>query len=284
MNDALPCVRHRIGTDIDCLASSLPVPGLGAVPVNAYVIHATEPVLVDTGMRASRDELLKRLEESLDPEDLRWIWMTHADPDHTGSLEAILEMAPEARVVTTFLGLAKLTLLGFDVGARAYLLNPGQALDVGNRRLVALRPPTYDAPETTALLDTHTRALLSADFFGAVLDGPFAAAEDVPEERLGDGMRLWATIDAPWLPMVDRARFVAALEEVRKLAPSMVLGSHLPPAHRLFDTLLANVKTACDAPPFVGPDQAAFEASMPKPPERHEPKPPRRVSARRPGA
>ncbi len=74
----------------------------------------------------------------------------------------MLELAPNARIVTTYLGMGKLGIQGFPV-ERVYLLNPGQSLDVGDRTLQALTPPSYDAPETTALFDNKTRTLFSAD-------------------------------------------------------------------------------------------------------------------------
>jgi hypothetical protein len=39
----------------------------------------------------------------------------------------------------------------------------------------------------------------------------------------------------------------------------MVLGSHLPPATSMNDTLIDCVIAAREAPTFVGPDQAALE-------------------------
>ena len=73
----------------------------------------------------------------------------------------------------------------------------------------------------------------------------------------------WSTIDAPWLHKVDRTAFAGELDVIRRMAPSMILSSHLPiaPGHmtgRLCDAL-ASVP---DAPPFVGPNQAALEAMM----------------------
>ena len=33
-----------------------------------------------------------------------WIWLTHTDFDHIGSLSALLEANPHVRVITSFLG------------------------------------------------------------------------------------------------------------------------------------------------------------------------------------
>ncbi|MBX3605661.1 MAG: MBL fold metallo-hydrolase [Piscinibacter sp.] len=243
------------------LGGWLPVPGLGVLPVNAYLIKAPQPVLIDTGAAAWRDDFLAALARVIDPAALRWIWITHMDADHVGNLQAVLARAPQARVVTTFLGLGKMGLLGLPQ-ERAWLLNPGQTLDVGDRGLTALVPPIFDAPETTALLDGRTRTLFSADAFGAVLPEVAENEASITDAALRDGMRLWASVDAPWLALAGRSLWHAALARVQALRPDRVLSSHLPPSRDLDGRLLAALAGAIDMPPFVGPDQQALQAAL----------------------
>ena len=91
--------------DVIALADAAEIPGLGFLPVNAYLLRAQQPVLVDTGMGASKRAFLDALWSEVDPADLRWIYLTHPDRDHTGSLMEVLAAAPSARLVTTFLGM-----------------------------------------------------------------------------------------------------------------------------------------------------------------------------------
>jgi flavorubredoxin len=186
MQELMTYTTRRAANSATLIGNHLTVPGLGVLACNAFVIHASEPVLVDTGVVAGRESFLAALRQALDPAVLRWIWITHMDPDHIGNLADVLALAPRARVVTNFLGMAKMGLLGLPA-ERAYLVNPGQALDAGDRRLLALRPPVFDAPETMALFDGRTRVLYSADAFGAVLERPIAAAEDAASS-LRDGL------------------------------------------------------------------------------------------------
>src|SRR5215216_5348666 len=153
----------RPAPDVVALTDSLQVPGLGFVPVNAYVLHAAQPVVIDTGLAASRPEFLTALWSQVDPADLRWIYLTHPDRDHTGSLFEILDAAPTARLVTTFLGMGILSLERPVPPDRVFLLNPGQSLDVGDRRLTAFRPPVFDSPATTGVYDEHTGSCFSSD-------------------------------------------------------------------------------------------------------------------------
>jgi glyoxylase-like metal-dependent hydrolase (beta-lactamase superfamily II) len=256
----LTCTDLSVHTDTSAFTTWIPVPGLGVLPVISYLIQASEPVLIDTGLAAARPAFLDALQRRIDPSALRWIWLTHTDPDHVGNLAAVLELAPRARVVTNFLGMGKLGLLGLPQ-ERVYLLNPGQALAFGDRQLRALRPPVYDAPETMALFDESSRTLFSADCFGAVLPEAAESADSINANVLRDGMVTWTGVDAPWLAATDELMFEAACSGLSALRPACVLGSHLPPA-RDAGLLLGHLQTARTAEPFVGPDQQALEAAL----------------------
>ena len=153
-------------------------PGIGFLPVNAFVLHAAEPVVVDTGLGLPDRDFIATLGSVIDPADVRWIWLTHPDRDHTGGLFDLLDAAPHARVVTTFLGVGIMSTerpLPMD---RVYLLNPGQSLDVGDRTLRAFRPPLFDNPATVGFYDDGHGRCFSSDCFGAALATADLACRD----------------------------------------------------------------------------------------------------------
>ena len=175
---------YRAHPDISVLADYLEVPGIGFLAVNAFVIHAAQPVVVDTGLGLPDRDFATALAAVLDLADVRWVWLTHPDRDHTGGLFALLDAAPQARVVTTFAGAGIMSAerpLPMD---RVYLLNPGQSLDAGDRRLTGFRPPLFDNPATVGVLDTSNGVCLSSDCFGApLLTAALATAENAAEVR-----------------------------------------------------------------------------------------------------
>jgi len=252
--------------DITVLGSSAEIPGIGHLPVNAFVLHAEQPVLVDTGMPADREELLDLLWEAVDPRQLRWVYLTHPDRDHTGALLEVLEAAPQARLVTTFIGMGILSIEHDIAPERAYLLNPGQALDVGDRTLQCFRPPLFDSPATTGFAESRGGAVFSSDFFGAPVQEPSAALVDdvseLPLREVAAGQQLWATVDSPWVHGVDRRRFASALQDLAGLGLSTVLSTHLPPARGLGEQMIDTIAAVPELPAFVGPDQAALEAVL----------------------
>ena len=257
---------HKTDQDVTVLNDMTEIPGLGFLPINAFVIHADQPVVIDTGLSTDDKDFVSWLGQVMDPADVRWIWLTHPDRDHTGGLYDLLEAAPQAKVVTTFLGVGILSCerpLPMD---RVYLLNPGQHLDVGDRKLSGLRPPLFDSPATVGIVDHKTGALFSSDCFGAPLaSGDAALASDVravgPDD-LRAAQLLWAGVDSPWVHNVDPAKFRATIDPIRDLDPSTIFSTHLPAARGLNRTLLDMLHETPDSPPFVGPDQAALEAML----------------------
>ncbi|MEV6429319.1 MBL fold metallo-hydrolase [Nocardia sp. NPDC051463] len=256
---------HQLTADVTVLSDCAEVPGLGFIPVNAFVLHAAEPVVIDTGLSNSDKDFRTELEHVIDPSDVRWIWLTHPDRDHTGGLWSLLEAAPHARIVTTFAGVGIMSCEWTIPLDRVFLLNPGQQLDVGDRTLIGFRPPLFDNPATVGVFDTGSGALFSSDCFGAPLpSSELAMSADVraagPE--LTRAQLLWATVDSPWVHTVDPEKYSATVDPIRKLDPSGIFSTHLPPAIGMNDRMFDTISAAPTAPAFVGPDQQALEAML----------------------
>ena len=254
---------YRAAPDIEVLTSNFPIPGYGLVPINAFVIKGSEPILVDTGSAIESKEFLSALRSVIDPEDLKWIWLTHTDLDHIGSLHQLLAENPQIRVITTFLGVGIMSLSAPLPMDRVYLVNPGQKITVGDRTLTAVKPPAFDNPSTTGFYDDKSGVFFSSDCFGALLSEVPRNAADLSDKDLREGQLFWAVLDAPWLHKVDRSAFAGELDGIRRMAPKMVLSSHLPAASGdMIERLLASLAAAPTTQPFVGPDQAALEQML----------------------
>lgn len=257
---------HRIGSDVTVLHDQLEVPGIGFIDANSFVVYAREPVVIDTGLGLPDRDFVSRLGSVIDPADVRWIWLTHPDRDHTGGLFDLLEAAPRARLVTTYLAVGIMSTerpLPLD---RVYLLNPGQSLDVGDRTLTGFRPPLFDNPATVGLYDDRTGFCFSSDCFGAPLPTAELAESSevgyIPADALSAGQLLWATVDSPWIHNVDPERFRASLKPLQIMEPRAILSTHLPPAIGRTRHLIDTIAGAPTADPFVGPDQAALEQML----------------------
>lgn len=250
---------YQAAPDVHVLPTHLPLPGLGVLPVNAYVLLAQEPVLIDTGIGPDVEEFVDALSSIIDPRALRWVWLTHDDADHTGSIRRVFELAPHARLAThafSALRMSSWWAVPFD---RVHAIRVGDRLPVGDRTLRAVAPPLYDNPMSTGLLDEATGSLFSVDSFGAILPEATQDAAEVPEAALAGGMRGWATADSPWAHLLDRQRFHQVLDGVRRLQPTNIFSSHLPAAGGTsLERFLQVLESVPDAEPAVAPNHAEF--------------------------
>jgi hypothetical protein len=217
---------------VDVITTAVAIPALGSIAINAFVLHGSEPVLVDTGTVAGAPEFMTALSSIIDPSELRCVGIMG------------LSSAP----------------LPMD---RVHLINPGQSVTVGDRRLTAVRPPVYDNPITTGFVDDRSGILFSSDCFGALLPAVPEDAADLDTAELQAGQVRWATIDSPWVHRVDRDAFGQALDQVRAIEPTMVCSSHLPPAPgAMLDLFVESLAMVPGSDPFVGPDHAALGAML----------------------
>ncbi len=259
MTEPIIETQKNVAPGVDQLGTFAPIPNLGYIAINAFLLRSREPVLVDAGIIGMKGLMLPAIESLIDPASLRYIYLTHADGDHVGCLDELLVRAPKARIVTTFLGMAKLGFARQVPPERFLLLNPGQTLDVGDRKLLVARPPCFDAPETTMVWDASTRTLFSSDYFGGLVPSPTESANDIPSSSLREGMMRWLALDSPWIHSVRQDALEQATRSVAELAPQTILSAHLPPARALVEALTENVNRAPGGTPFQGPDQSAFE-------------------------
>ena len=183
----------QVSPNIVALMAALPVPGQGTLPVNAFVITGPEPLLVDTGLGMLREPFMAALRAVIDPAELRWVWLSHMDSDHIGNLEAVLDAAPQARVLSTFLGIGKMGLMELPTD-RAQIIDPAAPVHAGRLTLQPWRPPYFDAPETLGFFNPETGVLFSGDAFGALLDEVPDDARAIVPDTLRDGLVRWTGI------------------------------------------------------------------------------------------
>ncbi|RJQ53314.1 MAG: MBL fold metallo-hydrolase [Desulfobacteraceae bacterium] len=250
---------HQLTPDIEILPAYFQIPGAGFLAVNAFVIKAKEPVLVDTGMGIESEAFMKALESVIDPQDIRWVWLTHDDADHTGSIQKILEAAPKARLAANALAVMRMSTAWPVPMDRVYWLNPGESIRAGDRVLTAVRPPLFDNPTTIGAYDNKSGVFFSADCFGAIIPSPSQSIDHIVEGDLAQYMIHWASGDNPWVHMVEPGIFSRSLDKIRKISPKMILSAHLPPMSGRAERLLDFLAAVPASTPFVAPNQMALD-------------------------
>jgi glyoxylase-like metal-dependent hydrolase (beta-lactamase superfamily II) len=219
--------------DVHVIPTYWPLSEDSVLTINAFLLHAAEPVLVDTGAGAVSADVLDALSSVLRLDRLRWIWLTHEDLDHTGTLDRLLDLAPRARIVSSSSAVTRTEFERPLPADRLHAISPGETLHVGDRTLGALQPPLFDSPATSGFLDQRSGVLFSSDCFGATLPSMAEAAvhstAELPEDTVAEGQVAWAHSDSPWVTLLDADAFAQIVHRVRRLQPSAILSSHLAP-------------------------------------------------------
>jgi flavorubredoxin len=250
---------QRIADDTHLVRLALTSPGIDEyVHCNSMVIAGTEPVLVDVGPRVARREWLDQVASVVDLADVRWIFLSHDDADHVGNLGLALASCPRATVVTSWL--ANRRMLG-EVAIpphRQRWLRDGEAFRAGDRRLVAVRPPLYDAPTTRGLFDPTTGVYWAADAFGTPVTAIVDSVADLDPYDWAMGAMTYASWLSPWHTMLDPVRWAETLDAVRRLRPSAIASAHGPlvPAH-LVETAIGHLSGLATQP--LAPTPGQFE-------------------------
>jgi flavorubredoxin len=231
------------------------------VYLNSMVIKGAEPMIVDTGTIANRDQWLKDVFALVEPEDVRWIFLSHDDVDHTGNLEQTMEACPNAQLVCNWAMVERHTnCFDFPI-ARCRWVMDGESLDIGDRTLLALRPPVYDSPTTRGLFDPTTGVYWSSDGFATPLPDPAAGIADLDREFWEFGLALFALgALSPWLSMVDPDKYAKVVDGVQNLDLKTVAGCHTPVIEGEFiDKAFARIRELpiIDPPPM--PDQSVLD-------------------------
>jgi len=250
---------YRGSADVFVLPTNLSLPGVGVLPINAYLISAEEPVLIDSGLAVDADQFLDAVSSIIDLRALKWVWLTHDDADHTGNIQRIMEAAPNARLVTHAFAALRMSTWWPVPMERVHAIRAGDEIHVGDRTLTAVAPPLFDNPMSLGVLDRSTGALFTVDAFGALLPEPTQDASDVSPEALAGGMIGWATSDSPWVHITDEAEFGQILHRVREIQPRRIFSSHLPVASgTALEEFLRVLQQVPTAERFVPPDSEQF--------------------------
>jgi flavorubredoxin len=229
--------------------------------VNSMVIRGAEPVIVDTGAPVHRELWLEKVFSLVEPEDVRWIFLSHDDGDHTGGLLDVLERCPNATLVTNFFSVERLALEKPPLPLeRMRWIEPGGSFDAGDRTLHLFKPPIFDGPTTRGLYDSKTAAMWAVDSFACFTTGDVHRVEDLPRELVEENMPAMNSLVSPWHQWLDPAAYRRHVDAVEALGVLAVASAHGPiltgdAIHAAFDV----VRGLAGRPIIPGPGQELLD-------------------------
>lgn len=173
------------------------------MPVNSLLVRGSEPVLVDTGAPVHRQRWLEQVFSLVEPEDVRWIFLSHDDGDHMGGLADALTMCPSVTLVTNFFATERLAVEQPLPIERLRWLEPGDSFVAGDRRMRLVLPPLFDGPTTRGLFDERTGVLWAVDSFAALTTGAVHHQQDLPRDLYAESFALLNSLVSPWHQWLD---------------------------------------------------------------------------------
>ena len=219
---------HLIAPDTWLIPNLAPAGDGLYLPVNSMVIRGRQPVIIDTGAPVHRALWLEKVFSVVEPEDVRWIFLSHDDGDHTGALFDVLERCRNATLVTNFFSVERLALekpaLPLE---RMRWIEPGGSFDAGDRMLQLFRPPIFDGPTSRGLFDPKTAAMWIVDSFACFTPGSLDA-NDLPQDLLAQVMPAMNSAVSPWHAWLDRAAYARHVDAVESFGARTVASAHGP--------------------------------------------------------
>ena len=222
----IPTRPHAVTDDTFVIPTIAAAPDGTFVAAHSMVIRGAEPVIVDTGCLLVRDAWAEHAFSIVEPEDVRWVLLTHDDHDHVGNIDLVMDRCPNATLVVNYNLVARLVgdvELPID---RMRWVNEGETLSLSDRELRFVRPPMFDSPSTRAVFDASTGVMWGVDSFACALPGEVYEVGDVPIAMLDEQFPLHNGWNTPWLEWVDAARFDAHLRDTESLPVTAWASAH----------------------------------------------------------
>ena len=186
---------------------------------NAYLVMSRGgKALIDTVNPGFERELEEKIRSLINLEELDYVVMNHAEPDHAGAIPYIMKIASKARLITTGRG-AKMAQIYYRVPPeRIKVVGDGETISLDNKTLRFIEAPMLHWPETMFTYLEEDKILFPCDFFGSHLAGGVYSNE--VEDMLVHAQRYWGEIMMPFRAMAQKALEKIASLEIRLIAPS----------------------------------------------------------------
>jgi flavorubredoxin/flavin reductase (DIM6/NTAB) family NADH-FMN oxidoreductase RutF len=133
---------------------------------NSYLIRGDQTVLIDTSHQKFRQLYLDTLKGLVNPKTIDYIIVSHTEPDHSGLVEDVLQLAPRATVLASKVALQFLEGLVHDPFSKR-IVKSGDRINIGKgHEIEFVSAPNLHWPDTIFSFDRKTQILYTCDAFG----------------------------------------------------------------------------------------------------------------------
>jgi len=133
---------------------------------NSYLIRGEKIALVDTSHEKFRQLYFDSLNGLINPQEIDYLIISHTEPDHSGLVRDMLQLAPNITVVGSKVAIQFLENLVHHPFQRQLVKNSDQ-LDLGNGHILEfVNAPNLHWPDTIFTYDHGSGILFTCDAFG----------------------------------------------------------------------------------------------------------------------
>ncbi|MCK5029957.1 MAG: FprA family A-type flavoprotein [Thermoplasmatales archaeon] len=197
---------------------------------NAYLIKDEKITLVDTVKHYLFDEMLSRVKDIVDPTKIDYVISNHVEMDHSGSLLKILEVCPNATIITSTRG-EKGLKRHYKKDLKFKAVKSGDTLNIGKRTLHFVEIPMVHWPDSMVTYSPTDKLLLPNDAFGQHI----ASSERFDDELdwgilREEAAKYYANIVMPYGSQVEKTLGALSTLDIDMIAPShgIIWRSHIP--------------------------------------------------------
>ncbi len=133
---------------------------------NSYFINADKKAVVETVKERFWPLYEAKLRSLMDPSELQYIVLNHTEPDHSGCVQRLLEIAPQATVVGTGNAIRYLNDL-VSIPFKSIQVKDQETLSLGNKTLRFISAPNLHWPDSMYTWLEEEGVLFTCDSFGA---------------------------------------------------------------------------------------------------------------------
>ena len=159
------------------------------VSYNSYLIVGSEKTaLIDSVHEKNALEHFDKISKLTDLSNIDYVVINHMEPDHTGSVPALLKKTPNTKVVFTPIAQSIFKrFYGFDPQA-VIVKGEDAEISLGNKTLRFIQTPWLHWPETMSTYLAEDRILFCCDAFGAFKKLPIGAILESDIDMVGQNI------------------------------------------------------------------------------------------------
>jgi flavorubredoxin/NADPH-dependent 2,4-dienoyl-CoA reductase/sulfur reductase-like enzyme len=209
---------------------------------NSYVLDCGDKtVLFETAKEKFFDDYLAKLKEVTDISKIDYIVVNHTEPDHAGSVEKLIDLNPNLKIVATP---TAISFLKHIVNRDFYSIpvKDGDTLKVGNKTFQFLVVPNLHWPDTMYTYIQEDKTLVTCDSFGSHYSHKEVLRSKVTDEEgyMRATKYYFDCIIGPFKPYM-----LQALDRVEQLDIDMICPGHGPVLDSHLDEIKAIYRQWC---------------------------------------